>query len=259
MRRRTGARVRGRRRVAGVSGLPAAALSVEPMTTARRDDVPGEVADFRVRPFGNRALFVRVRVFRSYRSLFAFGRSTGTTGQDWYAIFRPHVRRVYGTDGYVRTIPEFGDLLFTVRNIELADVIVHECVHAGIEYARRVKADLTQLIETNGCVSVAQQRHSTEERIALCTGFLVRAIVNKWDQIKSRGSKSSNRVGAAGSRAPSGSTPNGRDSNPPNARQANTPARTRRHRSARRRSTATISARVPTLRTRPRSRTRALA
>lgn len=147
---------------------------------------PTTAITFLIKPYDNRALRLRVHVFETLTDMRMWARETGSTGNNWYAMFRPYTRRLFNGRGQcVRTRPEWGEILITRRHVEHPAVLPHECLHAAIAWCRRRRydMDLTDACSDSG---LYLQQSTTEEAICLLTGRLVQCIVNRWAKEKAR-------------------------------------------------------------------------
>lgn len=141
---------------------------------------PTTAITFLIKPYENRSTRLRVHVFETFGAMRAWGRETGSTGANWYAMFRPYTRRLYyGNGTRARTRPEWGEILITRRHVDHPAVLPHECIHAAIEWCRRRRYDMDLSSACNES-GVYVQQQSTEESICLLAGRLVQSIVNRW-------------------------------------------------------------------------------
>jgi hypothetical protein len=169
------------------------------MTTTRQPD--GQVHAFRVKPNPQRTLYLTVRVFDTLKSMYRHvGNTGGTRTGDYFAIARPHVRRLYTRTGYARTRPDIGELCFTVKGMT-AEIIAHEATHIALAYIRRTWRHADFTVETTGLGASVQAR-TAEEWFCLAVGKIVNQIVIHWRAYEQRRDESSQRARATRGRMP---------------------------------------------------------
>ncbi len=139
--------------------------------------VRGELTAFNVYPERARSrLHYRVRVFKSERALKAYlrtgplGRRLGRYGRAMCSSWRT-VRTL--KNKRTRVLQDMGELLFTVRCLG-TEAITHECTHAALNWAERIRLPMARINVRRGKTNYAG---ATEERFCYGLGQLTRQVV----------------------------------------------------------------------------------
>lgn len=118
------------------------------------------VVTMRVYPTPASTLYARVLIFGTKRAMVRYGKRHGHTGKYRAAC-----------DTQVKPRAAFAELLFHEGDITI-ELLTHECLHAVLGYARRLRFDLSAL-----ACPWRLTRHDTEERLVEVHSMLTHELV----------------------------------------------------------------------------------